>query len=521
MTTAAINQAEPNKQSDALPPGRQAGVCLHLTSLPGPYGIGGLGAEARKFIDFMAAAGINVWQFLPVGPTDYGDSPYQPLSSFAGNEMLIDMGTLLDLELLLVDEMSPLEALPTDEVDYGRLIPIKKTLLQRAASRFKDKAPDFLKRRHAEFLARHDASWLHDYALFRALKDKHDGRPWTQWKKRFAKRRADALEEFADSHADEIETVKIIQFLFYAQWQDLHLHAEKRGVWLFGDMPIYIGLDSADAWSNRELLQLDDDGNPLRVAGVPPDYFSADGQLWGNPLYDWEYHGAQDFAWWVERVRHATELAHLVRIDHFRGFESYWSVPAGEDTARNGHWVPGPGDRLFDALRKALGHLPIIAEDLGVITPEVEALRDRQHLPGMVVLQFAIGDENFRYEDMPENRVCYTGTHDNDTTMGWFNGGHADTRSAEEIARLQQTVLEITGGSPESVHTDLIRLAMGSNARLAIVPMQDFLGLGSEARFNTPGKGDSNWRWRLGADDLTEELGRELRALTEAGARGA
>jgi len=256
------------------------------------------------------------------------------------------------------------------------------------------------------------------------------------------------------------------------------------------------------------------------VAGVPPDYFSEDGQLWGNPLYDWQYHDRHHYSWWVARVRHAVEMAHLVRIDHFRGFESYWSVPAGEDTARNGRWVPGPEDRLFNRLRQELGNLPIVAEDLGVITPEVEGLRDRQDLPGMIVLQFVIDDESFSYDNMPENRACYTGTHDNDTVVGWFNGGPGDTRSAEDIQQMQKAVLDFTKGRADTVHTDLISKAFASNARLAIAPMQDFLGLGSDARMNTPGKGGDNWSWRLGAADLSEELASQMQALSQAGKRG-
>ncbi|MGB5354272.1 MAG: 4-alpha-glucanotransferase [Woeseia sp.] len=505
---------------DSLPPGRQAGVCLHITSLPGGYGIGELGEQARRFIDFIAQAGIKVWQFLPTGPTAYGDSPYQPLSSFAGNEMLIDIGALLELDLLMQEEVVPLTALPLDHVDFGHLIPIKNALLKRAASRFADKAPDYLKRDHQAFLLQHDDAWLHDYALFRSLKAFHEQQPWSKWKKQFRAREEAALREYATTHKAELEAIKIIQFLFYEQWRELQQHAEKRGVWLFGDMPIYIALDSADAWSAREMLQVDEHGKPQAVAGVPPDYFSEDGQLWGNPLYDWDYHDKHGYDWWIQRIRHATAMASLVRIDHFRGFESYWSVPAGDENARNGHWVPGPGDRLFDAMQGALGRLPIVAEDLGVITPEVEALRDRHHLPGMVVLQFEIGNPEFKLENMRENCVCYTGTHDNDTTLGWFMGSKDDTRSADEKQKAAAQVLKVTHGTAETVHDDMVRIAMASNARLAIAPMQDYLGLDSSARFNTPGKPGNNWQWRLGDSALTKDFAERLGAVTRAGNRG-
>ena len=329
-----------------------------------------------------------------------------------------------------------------------------------------------------------------------------------------------ALARIAKSRATDVEVVKIVQFLFHAQWADLRRHAQKRGVWLFGDMPICIALDSADAWANREMLQVDRDGRPSRVAGVPPDYFSEDGQLWGNPLYDWEYHDAHGYDWWIERLRHAVSQAEMVRIDHFRGFEAYWSIPADEDTARNGRWEPGPGDRIFDALRAALGHLPIVAEDLGVITPEVEELRKRHRLPGMVVLQFDVSDEAFDLDEIPEYSVCYTGTHDNDTTVGWFNGSPDDNRTPDEIEQTRERVLAITDGTAETVHDDLIRLAMQSRSRLAIAPLQDYLGLGSEARFNTPGKPRNNWRWRVRSADLDRAFGKRLRATTRAAGRG-
>ena len=507
------------QQPQTLPARRTAGVCLHITSLPGRYGIGQIGAEARRFIDVMRRMQLGVWQFLPTGPTAYGDSPYQPLSTFAGNEMLIDMATLVELDLLRGDELRPLEALPTDTVDYGALIPVKTRLLKIAAGRFADVADAGLKAEFNEFVAYNDVQWLHDYALFRILKSRHDDRPWPEWAPHFVYREAKAMQQLEILVADEIEILKIIQFLFNCQWRQFKDYANASGIQLFGDMPIYIAMDSADAWANPGLLQIDRDGRPASVAGVPPDYFSEDGQLWGNPLYAWDAHAAQGYSWWVERLQALSELVDIVRVDHFRGFEAYWSVQAGAETAREGAWVPGPCDAIFDAMREALGQLPIVAENLGVITPEVEALRDRHHIPGMAVLQFDVVDEEAPL-DVVANSVCYTGTHDNDTTLGWFQGSPDDLRSADEIAAARRAVLELTDGTPETINTDLIRAAFSTNARLAIAPMQDFLGLGSEARLNTPGTSGDNWRWRLEAAQLSDELIAHVAKLVRDSGRG-
>ena len=330
---------------------RQAGVGLHIASLPSPYGIGDIGAPARAFVDQMRRMELSVWQFLPLGPTAYGDSPYQSLSTFAGNEMLIGIGDLLDMGLLLEEEVDELTALPEEYVDYGTLIPIKSYLLDIASQRFPYLASEEVEAEYFEFLAANDAAWLHNYAVFRILKARHDERPWTEWKPDYVRRDATALAELEASAAKEIKAIKIIQFLFHYQWQRLRDYAHASGVTLFGDMPIYIAHDSADAWANRELLRIDDDGQPDKVAGVPPDYFSEDGQLWGNPLYDWDKHAATGYRWWVDRLRATAELADIVRIDHFRGFESYWAVPADAKTARTGAWEPGPGDAIFDAMQ--------------------------------------------------------------------------------------------------------------------------------------------------------------------------
>ncbi len=499
---------------------RRAGVCLHIASLPGPYGIGEIGPEARSFVDRLVEMQLGVWQFLPTGPTAYGDSPYQPLSTFAGNENLISIGELVDAGLLSNDEIAELRTLPERYVDYGALIPIKQRLLRTAAQRFSARSETGFEADYERFLAEHDAAWLHDYALFRILKTRHGERPWPEWQPEFVHRDADALSDIASSEAAELEAIKVIQFFFYHQWRRFRDYANSQGVTLFGDMPIYIALDSADAWANREMLRVDGDGNPEFVAGVPPDYFSEDGQLWGNPLYDWQKHEADRYEWWVDRLRAAAELVDIVRIDHFRGFEAYWSVPADAETARVGSWEPGPGDGLFEAIKASLGSLPIVAEDLGVITAEVEGLRDRHELPGMRVLQFDVTEDDFELSDVGINSVCYTGTHDNDTTIGWFRGSPDDIRSADEIEETQRSVLRITGGTPETIHTDLIAAAFSTTARLAIAPMQDYLGLGSEARINTPGTPGGNWRWRVLDSQLTPDLCDNVAKMVQAAGRG-
>ena len=498
---------------------RQAGVSLHITSLPGPYGIGEIGRRARAFIDRMRDMNLTVWQFLPTGPTAYGDSPYQPLSTFAGNEMLIDIGELIDDGLLVDEEVRALTTLPERCVDYGALIPVKTRLLELAATRFPETANPDLQTFYGRFLAEHDGKWLHDYALFRILKARFDERPWPEWPAEFGHRGGDALRQLERSAGLEIERIKIVQCLFHYQWQRLRDYAREKSVCLFGDMPIYIALDSADAWASRGMLQLDEEGRPSHVAGVPPDYFSEDGQLWGNPLYDWENHRKTGYRWWIERLRASSQLADLVRIDHFRGFEAYWSVPAESGTARAGTWEPGPGDAIFDAMEEALGELPIVAEDLGVITPEVDALRERHGIPGMHVLQFDVVNENIDVNDFEENSVCYTGTHDNDTTVGWFNGSPGDIRSSDEIVATQQAALRVTGGKAETIHLDMIRTAFATPSNIAIAPMQDYLGLGSEARINIPGTSSNNWRWRVLDTELTDTVCDNVAAMAAASGR--
>ena len=485
---------------------REAGVCLHLTSLPGLHGIGSLGEGAHDLIEAMSTMGLRVWQFLPIGPTGFGDSPYQSKSVYAGNPLLIDLETLRRQGFVTSAEMICLEGLPRDCVAFERLIPLKSQILARAGERFVQSASAPMRAARDEFVEAHDSVWLHDYALFEVLKSMHQQRAWLEWEATYALRDRGALRTLETAARVELETIKSLQFLFFEQWRAFKAHANDRGIRLMGDLPIYVALDSADAWAHRELLSVDDAGNPTALAGVPPDYFSADGQLWGNPLYRWDRHAEDGFAWWVSRFRHLTALVDLIRVDHFRGFEGYWAVPAGAANARNGQWHAGPGAALFDTLSERLGELPIVAEDLGIITPDVEALRDRYGFPGMKVLQFLAGEDDFDPGAIPENRVCYTGTHDNDTTIGWFEGGPGDTRTPEEIQRTQTNVLRVTGGTPRSIHVDFTRLAFSTPARLAIVPMQDFLGLGSAARLNVPGTTANNWRWRMTDAQVSPEL---------------
>ena len=492
---------------------------MHITSLPGPYGIGEIGQSALEFIDKMRSMQLGVWQFLPTGPTTYGDSPYQALSTFAGNELLIDIRDLIAKGLLEPDEARELAALPDDFVDYGALIPIKNRLLRLAAGRFEERATLDLKAACGEFVAANDSLWLHDYALYRILKTQHGERPWLEWPSKYRHRDEKTMRELEISADTEIADIKVIQFLFFHQWKQLRTYANNRGIRLFGDLPIGIALDSADAWAHPEILKMDEDGRPEAVAGVPPDYFSEDGQLWGNPLYDWNVHDRSNYRWWVERLSASAALADMVRIDHFRGFESYWSVPATSTNARKGSWEPGPGDAIFVALRDAMGTLPIVAENLGVITPEVEALRERHNIPGMVVLQFDVADANFRLDQVAENSVCYTGTHDNDTTLGWFRGSDDDIRTDLQIKETRQAALQVTGGRPETIHEDMIKAAFSTNARLAIAPLQDYLGLGSSARFNIPGTPGNNWRWRVDGTQLSSNFCENVATLVRASGR--
>jgi 4-alpha-glucanotransferase len=498
---------------------RTSGLLLHPTSLPGRFGIGELGPEALRFAEFLAAAGQRLWQVLPLGPTGYGDSPYQCFSAFAGNPLLVSLDLLEAEGLLTPADLADTPAFPEAEVDFGPVIDFKRTTLARALSRFRQGAgPD--EREAFERFSREHAAWLDDYALFMAVKAAHGGVAWTDWDREIAARRPDAIERWKREKADEIEATKFTQYLFFHQWAELRRHCHARHIKIMGDVPIFVAHDSADVWAHPELFRLDEMGRPTVAAGVPPDYFSVTGQLWGNPLYRWEELARTGYAWWIDRMRATLSLVDLIRLDHFRGFEAYWEIPASAPTAATGQWVKGPGAALFDALRSALGTLPIVAENLGVITPEVEALRERYGFPGMAILQFAFGGDpqsnGFIPHNYPRDRVVYTGTHDNDTVVGWWTSGVGDsTRTVEEVEAEREFARRYMHSDGKEIHWDFIRTLLGSVAELAIVPLQDVLGLGSEARMNVPARPSGNWRWRFGAGALTPEIRRRLREMTE------
>ena len=514
----------PGETPEVLEPKRACGILLHPTSLPGRYGIGELGPEARAFVDALAQMGQRLWQVLPLGPTGYGDSPYQSLSTFAGNPLLISLEDLARDGLVTTTQLKRFPAFPEERVDYGRVIPAREEVFGAVCRNFRRRAPADLQAEGEAFGEQH-ADWLEDYALYAAIKRAHGGRSWTEWPSPLAARDPSALREARRTYRTAIRNAKILQFLFLRQWRALRRHCRKRGVHVVGDIPIFVAHDSADVWAHRELFSLNEDGRPHIVAGVPPDYFSATGQRWGNPLYRWDVHAADGFRWWIERMRQAFALADIVRIDHFRGFEAYWEIPGSEPTAVRGRWAPGPGEAIFHALRGALGRLPIIAEDLGVITPPVEALRDRFGFPGMKVLQFAFGNDpkaaDYRPENFAVNSVCYTGTHDNDTTVGWFasRAGEGSTRTPEEVEAERRQVLDYLGTDGAEIHWELIGAAVASASNWAIFPLQDVLGLGSEGRMNVPGRPGGNWQWRFCREALTPPIRRRLREVCAAAGR--
>ncbi len=486
---------------------RTSGILLHPTSLPG-RGIGDLGDAAYRFIDWLAAARQQRWQIMPLGPTSYGDSPYACLSALAGNHLLISLERLAAQGWLQPAELEAAPVFPDDRVDYGPVIGWKLDLLQRAYANFEADADESQRVAFEAFRNDH-GRWLDDYALFMALKEAHGGAPWNQWKAELARRDPDALNQARIRLRDRMRFQQFLQWQFFQQWLDLKRYANERHVQIIGDIPIFVAYDSADVWANPDLFFLDEAGHATVVAGVPPDYFSATGQRWGNPLYRWDVLEQRGYRWWIERFRLTFTLVDIVRLDHFRGFAAYWEVPAEEATAINGRWIPGPSRKLFDAVRTELGRLPIIAEDLGLITPDVHALREALGFPGMAVLQFAWGDTAaniYLPHNHERNLVVYTGTHDNDTTVGWWQT--LDDRARTHVQRY----LGIHG---HDIAWDLIRAALMSVADTAIIPMQDVLSLGSEARMNTPGRPAGNWAWRVLPDQLTTELADRLGLLTE------
>ena len=497
--------------TEAIVNPRGSGILLHPTSLPGRYGIGDLGPTAYAWIDALARAQQKWWQVLPLGPTGYADSPYQCFSALAGNPYLISPEELVRLGLVRADEAEA-KLFPDEKVDFGPVIEYKVWLLGRAWEAFKGGAAAGLRAEFDEFRAA-EAAWLDDFAFFMALKEQQGGGTWLAWPAALRKRQPAALAKARATLGDAIEQTQFRQFLFFRAWRALKAYANEHGIRLIGDIPIFVSSDSADVWAHPELFQLDADRQPVAVAGVPPDYFSATGQLWGNPLYDWAKLKASGYAWWIERFRAALKQVDLVRLDHFRGFEAYWRIPAGMPTAEIGEWTKGPGADLLTAIQAGLGGLPIIAEDLGVITPEVEALRDGFGLPGMKILQFAFGgatEDRFLPHTYDKNCVVYSGTHDNDTTVGWYT-------AATDVER--DFVRRYLARDGRDIAWDLMRLAWGSVANLAVAPLQDVLSLGTKARMNLPGQPGGNWSWRFRAGDLTPGLHDRLAGMTTVYAR--
>ncbi len=492
---------------------RSAGLLLHPTSLPSRLGIGDLGPGAEAFLDWAEAGGQHVWQILPVGPTGHFNSPYSALSAFAGNPLLISPERLVEEGYAPPRLLEDAPRFPQAKVAYRRIIPWKMSLLRRTWDYWQKHATRKARGDFASFSADPaQAPWLDEWVLYSALKERHHGRPWFDWASELARREPAALAAARRELTRETSFHAFVQFLFFRQWDTIKAAAGRKGISIFGDLPIYVAQDSADVWAHPDFFVLDERGHPLEVSGVPPDYFSETGQLWGNPLYRWDRLEDSGFAWWIERMRASFRLADVVRLDHFRGFVHYWAVPASEPTAANGSWLPGPGKKLFDALRGALGELRLVAEDLGMITDDVRELRNDLGLPGIRVLQFAFGDAESEHlpANHDRNTVVFTGTHDNDTAAGWFASLDEDER---------QRVRKILDRDAETIEWAMIRSVQESEADLAIVPVQDVLGLGSEARMNLPSEPEGNWEWRLGRRQLRPDLAERLRRVTEEAGR--
>ncbi len=511
MIQEQVEAASPSGETEVETSPRGSGLLLHPTSLPGPFGIGDLGPAAYAWVDTLVRAGQKWWQVLPLGPTGYGDSPYQCFSAFAGNPYLVSPESLVQDGLISASDLADLH-FPEDRVDFGPVIQFKVSLLQRAWERFRAGAAAALKP-ELETFCDESAAWLDDFALFMALKDEHGGASWLTWEAPLVQREPAALDAARARLADGVRQHEFRQFLFFKAWRALKAHANTQGVRLIGDIPIFVSSDSADIWAHPEIFQLDANRQPVAVAGVPPDYFSKTGQLWGNPLYDWDALKANGYDWWVQRFQATLQQVDLVRLDHFRGFEAYWRIPAGMPTAEVGEWTPGPGAEFLTSIQDVLGGLPLIAEDLGVITPAVEALRDGFHLPGMKILQFAFGgatEDRFLPHTYEHNCVVYTGTHDNDTALGWY---------AAAVEAERDLFRRYVARDGSDVSWDFIRLAWSSVADLAMAPLQDVLSLGTEARMNLPGRPSGNWAWRFRAGAVTPALVARLADLTELYAR--
>lgn len=498
---------------------RASGILLHPTSLPSRYGVGDLGAEAYKFVDFLSDAKQTYWQVLPLGPTGYGDSPYQSFSAFAGNTNLISPELLVEDGFLSEEEINHKPDFPIGKVDFGLLYDWKNHILALAFENFRGTTSVELRGKFETF-CQQEAAWLDDYALFRAIKKSQDQKMWLEWNEPLKLREDNAMHFAKENLRDDIQAQKFQQWLFFRQWANLKEYCAAKNIKIVGDVPIFVSLDSSDVWCNPQEFKLNADGSPKTVAGVPPDYFSATGQLWGNPIYNWEQMQKEGFSWWIARVRATLKMVDIVRVDHFRGFAASWEVPGGDKTAVNGQWVNVPGKELFETLKRAIGDLPFWAEDLGVITPDVEELRDSFKFPGMRILQFAFGGDA-KNHDLPhnyiKNSVAYTGTHDNDTTVGWFSSevGEGSTRDDSHIKREREFCLKYLNSDGEEIHWDFVRAVWASVANTAIAPMQDLLGLGNEARMNLPASQFGNWYWQCREGDFSDEIAERLKDLTE------
>ena len=487
---------------------RNSGILMHISSLPGKYGIGTFGKEAYSFIDFLQDAGQKLWQILPLGHTGYGDSPYQCYSAFAGNPLFVDTEMLIDEDLLKTSDIPHDINFEETEFDTFKTAEFITPLLKKAIDNF-HKSSSASDKEAFDLFCHQQAYWLDDYALFISLKKQFNNAPWYDWESGFRLREAVVIEKARQALADEIRFQKTLQYIFFRQWMQLKSYANEKGIKIMGDIPLYVAYDSADAWANPDIFLFDKDRKPLAVAGVPPDYFSETGQLWGNPLYNWEHVKSHGFSWWIDRIKANFKLFDILRIDHFRGLSAFWAVPYGEETAIKGEWVPAPGMALFETLLQELGPIPIVAEDLGVITEDVELLRDTFSFPGMKILQFAFDsseDNEFLPHTYTRNCIVYTGTHDNDTTVGWYSA------ATEEDKAFMHSYFNF---KPEKVHWELIRLAWASVAQTAIAPMQDILGLGSEHRMNLPGKPTGYWKWRLDKSLISPEISQRLKKITE------
>jgi 4-alpha-glucanotransferase len=498
---------------------RASGILLHPTSLPGEYGIGDLGPKAYEFVDLLAEAKQTYWQILPLGPTGYGDSPYQCFSAFAGNTLLISPERLVEEGLLDDTALASKPNFPSHKVDYGGVYDWKNSMLPETYRAFHQTTSVDLRGKFETFSQENDW-WLEDYATYRAVKAAQGQKAWYEWDEPLKLRDREVLKREAERLYEEIQAEKFYQFLFFSQWWELKAYANRKGVKIIGDVPIFIALDSADVWCNQDKFKLNPDGSAKVVAGVPPDYFSKTGQLWGNPIYDWDAMRSEGFSWWIARVAFTLKTVDVVRVDHFRGFAAAWEVPGGDKTAENGRWVDVPGKELFIALKRALGDLPVIAEDLGVITPDVEELRDGFGFPGMRILQFAFGGDA-KNHDLPHNYirncVAYTGTHDNDTTVGWWHSqaGAGSTRDAAAITREHDFCLKYLDTDGGEIHWDFIRAVWASVADTSITPVQDLLGIGTEGRMNLPASESGNWYWRYTDGALTPGIIERLREMTE------